>query len=110
MWSVKRFLQEDYDIKKHNHTSDYTIDMCMYLCPISFQGMNKGDSHMHVFLDPQDNNTKHEYYTPQEILDGTEDHIKEMIHTTTRIERIVTTRSKSQGGFRPPKDRNNNHS
>ena len=33
---------------------------------------------MHVFLDPQDNNTKHEYYTPQEILDGTEDHIKEI--------------------------------
>ena len=28
---VKRFLQEDYAIKKHNHTCDYTIDMCMYL-------------------------------------------------------------------------------
>ena len=78
---MKRFLQEDYAVKKHNHTCDYTIDICMYLCPISFQGMHKGDSHMHVFLDPQDNNTKHEYYTPQEILDGTEDHIKEMMRT-----------------------------
>ena len=78
---VKRFLQEDYAVKKHNHTRDYTIDICMYLCPISFQGMHKGGSHMHVFLDPQDNNTKHEYYTPQEILDGTEDHIKEMMRT-----------------------------
>ena len=28
---VKRFLQEDYAVKKHNHTRDYTIDMCMYL-------------------------------------------------------------------------------
>jgi hypothetical protein len=28
---VKRFLQEDYAVKKHNHTRDYTIDICMYL-------------------------------------------------------------------------------
>ena len=28
---VKCFLQEDYAVKKHNHTCDYTIDICMYL-------------------------------------------------------------------------------
>jgi hypothetical protein len=27
---VKCFLQEDYAVKKTNHTSDYTIDICMY--------------------------------------------------------------------------------
>ena len=35
---VKRFLQEDYAVKKHNHTCDYTIDMCMYLCPLHTTG------------------------------------------------------------------------
>ncbi len=29
--AVKRFLQEDYVVKKHNHTCDYTMDMSMYL-------------------------------------------------------------------------------
>ena len=39
-------------------------------------------SHIHVFLECQDNETKHDYYTPQEILDGTEQHIKEVMRTT----------------------------
>jgi hypothetical protein len=47
---VKRFLHENYVVKKHNHTRDYTIDMCMHLCPISFQDMHKTDSHMYVFF------------------------------------------------------------
>ena len=38
---VKRFLHKDYTVKKDNHTLDYTIDICMYLCPISFQDMHK---------------------------------------------------------------------
>ena len=78
---AKRFLQEDYAVKKPNHTRDYTIDICMYLCPISFQGMHRSGSHMQIFLDAHDNQTKHEYYTAQEILDG-EKRIKEMMRTT----------------------------
>ena len=70
----------------------------MYLCPISFQGMHKGDSHMHVFLDPQDNNTKHEYYTPQEILDGTEDHIKEMMYTDHKNRTDRHNKEQESGG------------
>ena len=72
--------------------------MCMYLCPISFQGMHKGGSHMHVFLDPQDNNTKHEYYTPQEILDGTEDHIKEMMRTAHKNRTDRHNKEQESGG------------
>jgi hypothetical protein len=72
--------------------------MCMYLCPISFQGMHKGASHMHVFLDPQDNNTKHEYYTPQEILDGTEDHIKDMMHTDHKNRTDRHNKEQESGG------------
>jgi hypothetical protein len=78
---AKRFLQEDYAVKKPNHTRDYTIDICMYLCPISFQGMHRSGSHMQIFLDAHDNQTKHEYYTAEEILDGTEKRIKEMMRT-----------------------------
>jgi hypothetical protein len=78
---AKRFLQEDYCVKKPNHTRDYTIDICMYLCPISFQGMHRSGSHMQIFLDAHDNQTKHEYYTAEEILDGTEKRIKEMMRT-----------------------------
>ena len=74
---VKRFLQEDYAVKKHNHTRDYTIDICMYLCPITFQAMHRPGSHMHVFLDALDNNTKHGYYTVPEILEGTVECIKD---------------------------------
>ncbi len=79
---VNRFLQEDYAVKKHNHARDYTIDICMYLCPITFQTMHRPVSHMHVFLDALDNNTKHGYYTVPEILEGTVERIKEMMHTT----------------------------
>jgi hypothetical protein len=78
---VKRFLQEDYAAKKHNRTRDYTIDICMYLCPITFQAMHRPGSHMQVFLDALDNNTHHCYYTVQEILEGTVDRIKEMMRT-----------------------------
>jgi hypothetical protein len=99
--AVKRFLQEDYVVKKHNHTCDYTMDMSMYLCPISFQTMSmyRTGSHMHVFLDSQDNNTKHDYYdyTVQEIFDGTEEWIKDMMCTTHKNRRDRVNKETDSG-------------
>jgi hypothetical protein len=55
---------------------------------------------MHVFLDTQDNNTKHDYYTVQEILDGTEEQIKEMMRTAykNRTDRVNKEKESSVDG------------
>jgi len=49
---------------------------------------------MYVFFYTEDNNTKHDYYTVQEIVDGTEERIKEMIHTTYKNRRDRVNKEK----------------
>ena len=56
------------------------LDMYMWLCPISFQYMqHPKQSHLHVFLDPADCDQGMQYYTPEEVLAGTETQVKEMM-------------------------------
>ena len=52
---------------------------------------------MHVFLDTQDHNTKHDYYTAQEIFDGTEERIKDMMRTTYKNRRDRVNKETDSG-------------